>query len=225
MASLCLSPVCPFIERDHLPALLISRGLGRGRPWPTLWTLSGSVKEGDSVQSGHLTPSHVGTLEVGVEHHVEVEAVLLAGVVDPDVEVELLLPQDDPVADSEVVLPHAVGKVTVRQGEDGLNISAWQPLRSLLKIPFADSAKSMIRRSIHPIVPLTKLRENERNATANRFPPVKHGLFTDKKLFLESHHPHFQHCAIIIKFATNLQTVRRHCVYSQQSSQKCCMSR
>ena len=56
------------------------------------------------LQSPDLTPSDVWALEVGVEEHVEVEGRLLAGVVDADVEVELLLPQDDPVGDAELVL-------------------------------------------------------------------------------------------------------------------------
>ena len=51
-----------------------------------------------------LTPSDVWALEVRVEEDVEVKGRLLAGVVDADVEVELLLPQDDPVGDAELVL-------------------------------------------------------------------------------------------------------------------------
>ena len=52
----------------------------------------------------HLTPPDIRALEVGVEEDVEVEGRLLAGVVDPDVEVEFLLPQDDAVGDAELVL-------------------------------------------------------------------------------------------------------------------------
>lgn len=48
-----------------------------------------------------------------MEQHVEVEGGLLAGVVHPYVEMQLLLPQDDPVGDPEVVLPHGEREVTV----------------------------------------------------------------------------------------------------------------
>ena len=41
-----------------------------------------------------------------MEHHVEIEGGLLAGVVHADVEVELLFSEDDPVGNFEVVLPH-----------------------------------------------------------------------------------------------------------------------
>ena len=37
-----------------------------------------------------------------MQHHIEVEAAVLAGVVHPDVQVELLLPQDYAVGDLEV---------------------------------------------------------------------------------------------------------------------------
>ena len=57
-----------------------------------------------SLQLTDLTASDIWALEVRVEENVEVEGRLLAGVVDADVEVELLLPQDDPVGDAELVL-------------------------------------------------------------------------------------------------------------------------
>ena len=84
------------------------------------------------------------------------------------------MPEDDSVADSEVVLPHAVGEVAVRQGEDGLNITTRQSLRSLLQVPLADPTKAMVGRTIHAIVPLTKLREDEGNFSSDRFPTIKH---------------------------------------------------
>ena len=54
----------------------------------------------------HLASSHVGTFKVGVKKNVEVEGGILARIVDPDIEMELLLPEDHSVGDSEVVLPH-----------------------------------------------------------------------------------------------------------------------
>ena len=41
-----------------------------------------------------------------MKKNVEVEGGILARIVDPDIEMELLLPEDHSVGDSEVVLPH-----------------------------------------------------------------------------------------------------------------------
>ena len=41
-----------------------------------------------------------------MQQNVEVEWRLLAGVVNTDVQMQLLLSEDDPVRDSELVLPH-----------------------------------------------------------------------------------------------------------------------
>lgn len=123
-----------------------------------------------------------------MQHHIEVEAAVLAGVVHPDVQVELLLPQDDAVGDLEVVLPHAVGEVTVAQGEDGLDVPARHPLRPLLQRPLADPGEAVVGRPVHAVVPLSELREDEGDAAADGFPSVEHGLFTDKQLLLKAPH-------------------------------------
>merc|ERR1711910_142319 len=101
-----VNPVRPFVESDDLSALLVGGGLWRSRAWWSLGSLPGPVQEGHSIQPCHLAAPHVRTLEVSVEHHVEVEGCLLAGVVDANVEVELLFSKDDPVGNFEVVLPH-----------------------------------------------------------------------------------------------------------------------
>lgn len=175
-----VNPVSPLVESDHLPALLVGRGLGRGRAGRSLGARACPVQEGDPVEPRHLTPPHVRALEVRVEHHVEVKAALLAGVVHPDIQVELLLPEDDPVGDLEVMLPHAVGEVTVSEREYCLDVSTGQTLRALLQLPLADAGKAVVGRPVHPIVPLSKLREHEGNSAPNWLPTVKHRFLADK---------------------------------------------
>ena len=119
------------------------------------------VEERDTAEPRDLAPPHVGTLEVRVQEHVEVEGGLLARVVHPDVEVQLLLPQDDPVGDPEVVLPHGEGKVTVTQGEDGLNVTRGQPLGALVQLPAADPGEPVVRRAVVAVHPVAELREYE----------------------------------------------------------------
>ena len=173
-------PVCPLVESDHLSALLVGRGLGRGRAWRTLGPSAGPVQERDPIEPRHLTPPHVRALEVRVEHHVEVKAAFLARVVHPDVQVELLLPEDDPVGDLKMVLPHAVGEITVTEREYCLDVSARHPLRALLQLPLADASKAVVGGPVHPIVPLSELGENEGNSAPNWLSAVKHRFLADK---------------------------------------------
>jgi len=175
-----VNPVCPLVESDHLPALLVCRGLGRGRAWWPLRPCACPVQECDPIEPRHLTPPHIRALKVRVEHHVEVKAALLAGVVHPDIQVEFLLPEDDPVGDLEMVLPHAVGEITVAKREYSLDVSTRHALWALLQLPLADSGKAVVRRPVHPIVPLSKLGENEGNSAPNWFPTVKHRFLADK---------------------------------------------
>ena len=179
------APVCPFVESDNLPALLVCWRLGGSRPWWSLRSLSGPVQEGDSVQPRHLAPPHVRTLEVSVQHHVEVEGRLLAGVVDTDVEVEFLLSEDDPVGNFEVVLPHGEGKVTVTQGEYCFNITTGHPVRTFLQLPATNSSKSVIRGAIEAVVPLAKLWKDKGYSASDGLPSIKHGFLADKKLLLK----------------------------------------
>ena len=160
--------------------LLISRRLWWRGPRGTLRTLSGSIEERDTIQPCNLTSANVRTLEVGVEHHVEVERPVLAGVVDANVQVQLLLPEDDPVGDLEVMLPHAVGEITVTEREYCLDVSARHPLRALLQLPLADASKAVVGRPVHPIVPLSELGENEGNSAPNWLSAVKHRFLADK---------------------------------------------
>ena len=173
-------PVCPFIECDDLPTLLVCRRLGRSRTRRTLGPLPGSVEERDTIQPCNLTSANIRTLEVRVEHHVEVERAVLAGVVHADVQVQLLLPQDDPVGDLEVMLPHAVGEVTIAKGKYCLNITTGHPFGALFQLPFANSCKPMVGWTIHPIVPLTKLWKYKRNSTTNGLSAIKNWFLTDK---------------------------------------------
>ena len=168
-----LSPVCPFVESDNLPALLVGWRLGGSRPWWSLWSLPGSVQEGDAIEPRHLAPPHVRTLEVSVQHHVEVEGGLLAGVVDTDVEVEFLLSEDDPVGNFEVVLPHGEGKVTVTQGEYCFNITTGHPVRTFLQLPTTYSSEPVIRGAIQPIVPLAKLWKDKGYSASDGLPSIK----------------------------------------------------
>lgn len=168
-----VNPVCPFIECDDLPTLLVCRRLGRSRTRRTLGPLPGSVEERDTIQPCNLTSANIRTLEVRVEHHVEVERAVLAGVVHADVQVQLLLPQDDPVGDLEVMLPHAVGEVTIAKGKYCLNITTGHPFGALFQLPFANSCKPMVGWTIHPIVPLTKLWKYKRNSTTNGLSAIK----------------------------------------------------
>ena len=115
-----------------------------------------------------------------MEHHIEVKAALLARVVHPDVQVELLLPEDDPVGDLEVVLPHAVGEITVTEREYCLDVSTRHPLRPLLQLPLADAGEAVVGRPVHPIVPLSELGKNERNSAPNWLSAVKHRFLADK---------------------------------------------
>ena len=172
-SSISVRPVRPFCECDDLPALLVRRRLRRGRPWWSLWSLPGSVQEGDTIESRHLAPPHVRTLEVSVQHHVEVEGGLLAGVVDTDVEVELLFSEDDPVGNFEVVLPHGEGKVTVTQGEYCFNVTTGHPVWTLLQLPPTDSRKPVVGRTIEPVVPLAKLWKDKGYAASDGLPSIK----------------------------------------------------
>ncbi len=95
--------------------------------------------------STHLTPSDVRALEVRVKEEVEVEGYVLAGVVDAHVEVELLLPEDEPVGDSELAVPHAARELRVGQREDGLDVPRVQPVRPLLQLPPRDAGEPVLR--------------------------------------------------------------------------------
>ncbi len=95
--------------------------------------------------STHLTPSDVRALEVRVKEEVEVEGYVLAGVVDAHVEVELLLPEDEPVGDAELAVPHAARELRVGQREDGLDVPRVQPVRALLQLPPRDAGEPVLR--------------------------------------------------------------------------------
>lgn len=177
VGSVYINPVCPFIECDDLPALLVRR-----RMW--WWTSRRSfrlnprpIQERDPVEASHLTPPHIRALEVSVEQHVEVEAVLLARVIHADVEVQLLLPEDDPVLDPEVMLPHGQGKVTVTQREDRLNVPAGQTVRALLEAPSTNSCESVLRGTIGTEHPRTELGKHEGNAAPDRFAAIENRFF------------------------------------------------
>lgn len=51
------------------------------------------VDKGATVKSGYLAPSNIRYFEVRVQQKIEAESVVLAGIVNTDVEMELLLPQ------------------------------------------------------------------------------------------------------------------------------------
>ena len=48
-----------------------------------------------------------------MKEQVEVEGNILAGVVHTDIEMELLLPEDEPVRHPELAIPHAPGVLAV----------------------------------------------------------------------------------------------------------------
>ena len=68
--------------------------------------MSGPIKEGDPIEPCHLASFNIRTLKVGVQQNVEIKWRLLAGVVNTDIQMQLLFSEDDPVRDSELVLPH-----------------------------------------------------------------------------------------------------------------------
>lgn len=84
-----VDPVGPLVHGDHLASLLVERVLPR------------LVDEVAALETCDLTPPDIGHLQVCVQQHIESEAQLLAGVVDTDVEVEFLFPQDQAVGNAE----------------------------------------------------------------------------------------------------------------------------
>jgi len=177
MGSVYINPVCPFVKCYDLPALLVRRRVWWRTARGSLWLNPGPIQERDAIEASHLAPPHIRALEVSVEQHVKVEAALLARVVHADVEVQLLLSEDDPVLDPEVVLPHGQGKVTVTQREDGLNVPAGQTVRALLQAPPTYSCEAVLRRTVRTEHPRTELREHEGNAAPDGFAPIENRFF------------------------------------------------
>ena len=87
------------------------------------------------MKAGDLTAAHVRHLEVRVQQQIEAEGVILARIVDADVEVQLLLAQYQPVGKPERIVPHRAREIVVHQGEDRLDVAAGQSLGRLLHRP------------------------------------------------------------------------------------------
>ena len=80
-----VDPIGPLVDRHHVSALLVDRALPR------------LVDERAAVEARDLAAPYVGHLQVRVQEEVERERDVLAGVVDANVEVQLLLAQDQAV--------------------------------------------------------------------------------------------------------------------------------
>lgn len=59
------------------------------------------IDEGAALETGDLAAPHVRTFKIGVQQQVAREGDVFAGIVDADVEVQLLLAQDQPVGQAE----------------------------------------------------------------------------------------------------------------------------
>lgn len=103
-----------------------------------------------------------------MQQHVEGEAQLLAGIVDADVEVQLLFAQDQPISDAKplkeknlvasntisirpfkcsnsLIIPYGSRKIVVHQRKYGLHIAIVKPVWRSLQVPPGNPCKSMLR--------------------------------------------------------------------------------
>lgn len=157
-----VDPVCPLVHRDHVPALLVDVAvpglcgsnqsvIHLTRPEQAL--ASHLIYERATVKSADLASPHVWHLQICVQQQVERKRNVFAGIINADVEVQLLLAQNQPIGDSEPSktneihqkaallcrrrlnlreIPHRSGEVAVHQGQDGLDVAIVQPFgRSL----------------------------------------------------------------------------------------------
>lgn len=115
-----------------------------------------------------------------MKQQVEVERQILGRIVHSDVLMELLLAQDESVADPKRVVPHGPRELTVTQREDGFDVAGVEAVRTLLQLPPTDPSEPVLRTEVGR----TEDRENKGNPAPDRLFAVEHGPFTHEELLL-----------------------------------------
>ena len=121
-----------------------------------------------ALKTGDLTPPHVWNFEVSVEQKIERECDIFARIVDANVKVKLLFPEDQSIRQSEpeatrksliiqllscvrgmslylLIVPGRSGDFVVNNAENGFNVTRRQSLGRFLDVPADDAGESVLR--------------------------------------------------------------------------------